>query len=86
MQRLKLLLLQKPLQHKSLLLFDHKKVIVAKKELCGMDADHGGSSGSVAVDIIPPAVDECKHKIKYNMKKTAAFAAVLVSGITYRSW
>jgi hypothetical protein len=52
------------LQHKSLLLFTGKKVIVAKIKLCGKVIDDHGirPPNTVAVDIIPPVVYFCKRE------------------------
>jgi hypothetical protein len=52
--------LYKDLQHKSLLPFVVKKVIVAKIKLCGIDSDHIWPPSTVAADILPRAVEKCK--------------------------
>jgi hypothetical protein len=53
----------KEVQHKPLLLFVAKKVIVAKIKLCGNGCnDHIGPPCTVAVDIITPWATYCKRK------------------------
>ena len=62
MQRLKITfwgLLKIPLQHKSLLLFITKKVIVAKV-CCKEETAHNLPPCTVAADIIPRVVEDCK--------------------------
>ena len=49
---------EKILQHKSLLLFCGKKVIVAKVKLCNsVHGDHNWPPSTVAADIIPRVVE-----------------------------